>query len=851
MDAQKFVIENNVLNAYTGSDFQVEIPDGIVKIGDGAFAGNSQIKEVTFPKSKIKSIGKEAFSSCKVLEKITLPQGLFEICEGAFKNCPSLKFVYIPSSVVLIGENVFDGNKEVVILGETGSEAEKYANRNSANLLFSTNSSTIMSATKKIAKNETKAFNVFGETIKCSNSLIHFQSALEYYESRKDYLFNQTLEALPLSMGADLSKILNIQEMLNSEELLTIKRVAEYGLVISKGEIAIQTATVIPPIIQATKTIAEFYVEVTKCQQETIAQQAESAYQEAESNVRGLSFGLIGNSFDMAIYALDDFRARQKQRREAYAKAEAKITDFQKKATTSIQKQYAKDITEQLPVVKKLIDNYADALRNAEIIKLTECGVIDQSAVNAIDLEKSTQLLQKAFSAAQEDKSFLIAKALEKYPCNCAAIAHATEQGLTCDGLDQLIDFIGLQKKVSQTISANAANRHAERYEKVAASLSSATYHNRINALINEEKEFSKDEIRNLLQFPIPSISNKLLSAIDNPDIAQEYTPEQYAKSKLYAILPEAQWDFYKKYDVFPLNGEKIPVNELNTYANLLSWFQSKIQDKEDKYIRACEMLESGKTLSEARCAFEQLKGYKQSEQKLVTAKQILKKRNRKIAFASLISVVAVIVAVVLYTYCIAPPIKAKMATDRYNVELPALQTANVGDVVTFGNYKGHDVEWVVYESSIGDDGNLELTMFSRYVLFAKPYGWGEYKGNGKYERELDSWIHSEEFINSIFGIEEQNLIKKRNNDSFSVIIPDSFDFDIYHIEQTIPTYIIGYDTSGNVAQEWWSADPVRDKYGDKTGNIYFYDSTGNKQGTYKSVTKGVRPIVTISISTD
>lgn len=634
MDAQKFVIENNVLNAYTGSDFQVEIPDGIVKIGDGAFAGNSQIKEVTFPKSKIKSIGKEAFSSCKVLEKITLPQGLFEICEGAFKNCPSLKFVYIPSSVVLIGENVFDGNKEVVILGETGSEAEKYANRNSANLLFSTNSSTIMSATKKIAKNETKAFNVFGETIKCSNSLIHFQSALEYYESRKDYLFNQTLEALPLSMGADLSKILNIQEMLNSEELLTIKRVAEYGLVISKGEIAIQTATVIPPIIQATKTIAEFYVEVTKYQQETIAQQAESAYQEAESNVRGLSFGLIGNSFDMAIYALDDFRARQKQRREAYAKAEAKITDFQKKATTSIQKQYAKDITEQLPVVKKLIDNYADALRNAEIIKLTECGVIDQSAVNAIDLEKSTQLLQKAFSAAQEDKSFLIAKALEKYPCNCAAIAHATEQGLTCDGLDQLIDFIGLQKKVSQTISANATNRHAEYLNKLSKELSTSENQSALNELIAHEQEFSNDELQALLKTTVLSLSNTLSNAINNLALQADETPQDYCKATLPKIIIKQQFEFFNKYGISPFDNKIVGDVDTKSYDAFCNWFTSQIQSVEESYIHACDLLKSGKNLSEAKSIFERLVKYKESEQKLESVK---KKQTKKFAIILLI----------------------------------------------------------------------------------------------------------------------------------------------------------------------------------------------------------------------
>jgi hypothetical protein len=211
-----------------------------------------------------------------------------------------------------------------------------------------------------------------------------------------------------------------------------------------------------------------------------------------KNSVTGLSYGILGNSFDMAIYALDDFRARQKQRREAYAKAEARLASFKEKLTTNIQKEYAKTVSDKIPVIRQLTDNYITGLRNAEIVKLVDVGVLDRKAVDAIDLEKSSELLQKALNAKNDDKAFLIAKALEKYPCNCAAIAHATEQGLTCDGLNQLIDFIGLQKKVSQTISANAANRHAERYDKAAASLSSATYHNRINALINEEKRVFK-----------------------------------------------------------------------------------------------------------------------------------------------------------------------------------------------------------------------------------------------------------------------------------------------------------------------------------------------------------------------
>lgn len=647
MENNNFVIENGVLKSYVGSDTCVSIPEGVTKVGKKAFSGKNKIKEVIFPQNSLKSIEAGAFASCKSIKNLMLPKGLLQIGDNAFTDCAALEYVFIPDSVALIGEDLFGSNHSVIILGETGSEAEKYANANSPKLPFSTNVSAISAAKKAPErKTETKIFDVFGEDVKCSSTLSFFHNALEYYEYRKDVLFERVIDALPLEINADFSKILNVQNFLNQEDLLLIERIEKYGFIISKGEIAVHTAETSISMIEATKAIAEFYCQAIKYQQSTIQDQAAQLQQAAENSVTGLSYGILGNSFDMAIYALDDFRARQKQRREAYAKVEARLASFKEKLTTNIQREYVKTVSDKIPVIRQLTDNYITGLRNAEIVKLVDVGVLDRKAVDAIDLEKSSELLQKALDAKNDDKAFLIAKALEKYPCNCAAIAYAVEQGLTCDGLEQLIDFVGLQEKVSQTIASNAANRHAERYEKAAASLSSAAYQNRINALMNEEKVFSKEEIRNLLQIPIPAISSKLISATENPDISQEYTPEQYAKSKLYAILPEAQWDFYKKYSIIPFNNKKIPATDINTYGDLLNWFQSKIQAKEDAYIRACKMLESGKSLFEAKEIFHDLADYKKNKDKYNAVKNQLKKKTKKSTII-LLSIMAVIVVAI------------------------------------------------------------------------------------------------------------------------------------------------------------------------------------------------------------
>lgn len=68
------------------------VPDGVVYIGDGAFAGCSGLTGVVIPES-VKRIGKEIFQDCKALEELTFPQGVKRVGLDAFKGCTSLKRV--------------------------------------------------------------------------------------------------------------------------------------------------------------------------------------------------------------------------------------------------------------------------------------------------------------------------------------------------------------------------------------------------------------------------------------------------------------------------------------------------------------------------------------------------------------------------------------------------------------------------------------------------------------------------------------------------------------------------------------------------------------------------------------
>ena len=85
----------------------VEIAEGILKIGNQAFADCESLLRVTLPES-IVEIGYEAFCGCKKLQEIEIPQSVKVIGRGAFADCSSLQRVVLPKGAKL-EEDVFAG----------------------------------------------------------------------------------------------------------------------------------------------------------------------------------------------------------------------------------------------------------------------------------------------------------------------------------------------------------------------------------------------------------------------------------------------------------------------------------------------------------------------------------------------------------------------------------------------------------------------------------------------------------------------------------------------------------------------------------------------------------------------
>ena len=85
----------------------ITIPEGVTGIGDWTFYYCSSLTSITIPDS-VTSIGDSAFRGCSGLTAITIPQGVTSIGDYAFRECSSLTSIAIPEGVTSIGDGAFE-----------------------------------------------------------------------------------------------------------------------------------------------------------------------------------------------------------------------------------------------------------------------------------------------------------------------------------------------------------------------------------------------------------------------------------------------------------------------------------------------------------------------------------------------------------------------------------------------------------------------------------------------------------------------------------------------------------------------------------------------------------------------
>ena len=101
-----FKINNGVLISCTGYTDNVEIPKGVVGIGDRVFAFTKGIKKIVVPNT-VKTIGTDAFVHCEEIVDMILPDSVEKIGDRAFLKCVSLERLYLGAGIKELGKSVF------------------------------------------------------------------------------------------------------------------------------------------------------------------------------------------------------------------------------------------------------------------------------------------------------------------------------------------------------------------------------------------------------------------------------------------------------------------------------------------------------------------------------------------------------------------------------------------------------------------------------------------------------------------------------------------------------------------------------------------------------------------------
>lgn len=105
---EEFVIINQTLMLYNGTDKKIVIPEGVEYIEKSVFANRKIIEEIVLPSTLIE-IGERAFLNCINLNKINFdqPSNLETIKRVGFGYCCAIKYLELPDSIEVIEEGVF------------------------------------------------------------------------------------------------------------------------------------------------------------------------------------------------------------------------------------------------------------------------------------------------------------------------------------------------------------------------------------------------------------------------------------------------------------------------------------------------------------------------------------------------------------------------------------------------------------------------------------------------------------------------------------------------------------------------------------------------------------------------
>ncbi|MDE7229256.1 MAG: leucine-rich repeat protein, partial [Oscillospiraceae bacterium] len=100
-------LEDHIFEEFSAID-EIDIPDGVTKIGSFAFCGCESLQRVHLSDS-LTELAESTFSGCGELSEINIPEGITRIGKKAFCGCKKLGQITLPDSITNIGLGAFIG----------------------------------------------------------------------------------------------------------------------------------------------------------------------------------------------------------------------------------------------------------------------------------------------------------------------------------------------------------------------------------------------------------------------------------------------------------------------------------------------------------------------------------------------------------------------------------------------------------------------------------------------------------------------------------------------------------------------------------------------------------------------
>ena len=128
-NVKKFIEWNKYPMSF-GEAEEIIVPEGVLSV---RISGATNVKKITLPNG-IETIDEGAFSYCLSLEQINIPDTAKTIESGAFFNCTALRSVVIPITVTEIADDAFEGSgiRELIYGGTQAEWNENFADLSDA-----------------------------------------------------------------------------------------------------------------------------------------------------------------------------------------------------------------------------------------------------------------------------------------------------------------------------------------------------------------------------------------------------------------------------------------------------------------------------------------------------------------------------------------------------------------------------------------------------------------------------------------------------------------------------------------------------------------------------------------------